>query len=93
MRQNCNPRGRSSTSFRIDAPVVVNPETLSNHALTGVNSPPHIRYGNMPTMHATSHEPTTMQYPSLILICSARSTKINGKPPSSAVRNDDSSSG
>ena len=43
MRQNCNPRGRASTSFRIVDPVVVRPETLSNQALTSENSPPHIR--------------------------------------------------
>ena len=43
MRQNCNPRGRASTSFRIVDPVVVRPETLSNHALTNENSPPQIR--------------------------------------------------
>ena len=43
MRQNCNPRGRASTSFRIVDPVVVRPETLSNQALTSENSPPQIR--------------------------------------------------
>ena len=41
MRQNCIPRGRASMSERTVAPVVVKPETLSNSALTGVNSPPH----------------------------------------------------
>ena len=42
-RQNCNPRGSASTSVSTDAPVVVNPETLSNHAFTRLNSPPQIR--------------------------------------------------
>ena len=42
-RQNCKPRGSASTSERIDAPVVVKPETLSNQALTSENSPPQIR--------------------------------------------------
>ena len=40
MRQNWRPRGSASMSLRMDAPVVVNPETLSKRALTGVNSPP-----------------------------------------------------
>ena len=40
---NCNPRGSASTSVSTDAPVVVNPETLSNHAFTRLNSPPQIR--------------------------------------------------
>ena len=43
MRQNCKPRGSSSTSFRMEAPVVVKPDTLSNQAFTSENSPPHIR--------------------------------------------------
>jgi len=42
-RQNCNPRGSASTSFRIVDPVVVKPETLSNQAFTRLNSPPQIR--------------------------------------------------
>ncbi len=40
IRQNWRPYGSASMSFRIDAPVVVNPETLSKVALTRVNSPP-----------------------------------------------------
>ena len=40
MRQNCNPRGSASTSFKMEAPVVVKPETLSKMALIGVNSRP-----------------------------------------------------
>ena len=43
MRQNCMPRGRTSMSVSTVAPVVVKPETLSNSALTRLNSPPHIR--------------------------------------------------
>ena len=42
-RQNCNPRGRASTSVSTEAPVVVKPETLSNQAFTRLNSPPQIR--------------------------------------------------
>lgn len=38
--QNFNPLGRASTSFKMDAPVVVNPETLSNRAFIGENSFP-----------------------------------------------------
>ena len=93
MRQNCSPCGRSSTSLRIDAPVVVNPETLSNHAFIIENSPPHIRYGKVPTMLDTIHAPTTMQYPSLLVMWSLRGTKIMGKHPISSVSSDDIRSG
>ena len=47
----------------------------------------------MLTMQATSHDPTTMQYPSLLLICSGLSTKMSGKLPSRIVSRADSSSG
>ena len=40
MRQNCSPRGSASISFRMEAPVVVKPETLSKKAFTRVNSRP-----------------------------------------------------
>ena len=40
MRQNWMPRGSASTFLRMEAPVVVNPDTLSKRALIGVNSPP-----------------------------------------------------
>ncbi len=43
MRQKWSPRGRASTLSRIEAPVVVNPDTLSNQAFMGENSPPHIK--------------------------------------------------
>ena len=43
IRQNINPFGRASTSCKIDEPVVVNPDTLSNQALIKLNSPPQIR--------------------------------------------------
>ena len=39
-RQNRRLRGRTSTSSRMVAPVVVKPETLSNQAFTTVNGPP-----------------------------------------------------
>ena len=34
LRQNSTPRGSDSTSLRIDAPVVVKPDTISNSAST-----------------------------------------------------------
>ena len=40
MRQNCMPSGKASMSLRMEAPVVVKPDTLSKKALTTVNSPP-----------------------------------------------------
>jgi ornithine cyclodeaminase/alanine dehydrogenase-like protein (mu-crystallin family) len=72
---------------------VVNPETLSNQAFTNENSPPQIKYGNIPTTHDNTHEPTTIIKPSLVEIEEVLGTKINGKHPSNTVRNDESSSG
>ena len=43
IRQNCNPRGSPSMSLTMEAPVVVNPDTLSNRAFMGVKSRPYIR--------------------------------------------------
>ena len=40
MRHSYKPRGSDSMSFKMEAPVVVKPDTLSNNALTGVNSLP-----------------------------------------------------
>ena len=64
MRQNWRPRGRPSTLFRMDAPVVVNPDTLSNRALTSVNSCPKKKKGSIPKMQANVQAPTTMLFPS-----------------------------
>ena len=41
-RQNSMPLGRLSISESMEAPVVVNPDTLSKKAFTGVNCPPYI---------------------------------------------------
>ena len=43
IRQNCNPRGSASTFCKIEDPVVVKPETVSNQAFITLNSPPQIR--------------------------------------------------
>jgi hypothetical protein len=80
-------------SFRIVAPVAVKPETLSNHALISENSPPQIRYGNIPTTLARTHEPTTIEKPSLFEIDVARGTKSIGNAPRVKVSSADSSSG
>ena len=42
-RQNSRLLGRLSMFSRIVAPVVVNPDTLSNHAFMTENGPPHSR--------------------------------------------------
>ena len=44
-RQNKSPGERDSTSERTEAPVVVNPETLSNQALVNEKGPPHSAHG------------------------------------------------
>ena len=64
MRQSCSPRGRASMSFRMEAPVVVNPDTLSNSAFSRVNSRPYNRKGSMPNRQAKIQATTTMQLPS-----------------------------
>ena len=40
IRQNWSPRGSASMSVRMEAPVVVKPETLSKSAFTRLKSPP-----------------------------------------------------
>ena len=60
IRQKRSPGGSPSMSFKIEAPVVVKPDTLSKRAFMKVNSPPYIRYGIMPKKQAKSHEPTTI---------------------------------
>ena len=40
VRQNRRPWGSDSMSVRMDAPVVVKPDTLSKRALTKLKSPP-----------------------------------------------------
>ena len=40
IRHSCRPFGKAYMSFKIEAPVVVKPDTLSKMALMGVNSPP-----------------------------------------------------
>ena len=64
MRQSCRPRGRASMSFKMEAPVVVKPDTLSNRAFTSVNSCPYKRKGSMPNRQAKIQATTTMQLPS-----------------------------
>ena len=61
--------------------MAVKPDTLSNQAFTRENSPPQIRYGNIPTTLASTHEPTTIAKPSLFVIDDARCTKSIGEAP------------
>ena len=79
MRQSCNPRGKASISLRIEAPVVVKPDTLSNTALIKVNSRPYIRKGSIPNPQAKSQASTTMQFPSRkVSGARPRRTKMSG---------------
>jgi len=82
--QKSRPFGSASMSDKMDDPVVVNPETLSNHEFVMVNSPPHNTYGTIPKRHANSQLDTRMTNPSLLAISFAGGTKINGKAPNSA---------
>ena len=79
MRQSSNPRGRPSILFRIEAPVVVKPDTLSNKAFSRENSRPYKRKGSIPHKHAHNQATTTMQFPSRKLSgCRPLRTKMSG---------------
>ena len=67
-RQKSNPFGNASIFVRIVEPVVVYPETLSYHAFTRENSPPHKTYGNIPNRHESNHENITIVNPSFMLM-------------------------
>ena len=69
----------------MDAPVVVNPDTLSNHAFTIVKGPPHKAYGSMPKMKERSQDRKMMRYPSLRLISGALLTNMKGNIPTVKV--------
>ena len=73
-------------SSSIVAPVVVKPETLSNHAFMTVNwSPPQRTKGREPKMKESSQERTIITYPSRKVMAVALRTKMNGKAPADAV--------
>ena len=84
-RQKRRLFGRASTLVRIVAPVVVYPDTLSNHALIRVNSPPQSTYGIVPKMKERTHERTMVRKPSFSERASVFFTKMNGKAPTRRV--------
>jgi hypothetical protein len=71
--------------LRIVEPVVVYPETLSNHALISVNSPPQRTYGSIPKIKESSHDSTMVRKPSLRERVWDFLMKIKGKPPTISV--------
>gem|GEM_PF-2824010 len=79
--QNSRLSGRASMSSRIEAPVVVKPETLSNQAFTIVKGPPQRAYGSIPNMNDRSHDRTMIIYPSRREISGDLRTNMNGKIP------------
>ena len=81
MRQNCSPLGKLSMSLRMEAPVVVNPETLSKKALITVNSPPNIMKGMAPKKQAPIQQPVTMRNPSSIPMFSCGWVMMMAKKP------------
>ena len=60
-RQKRRLLGRASTLSRMDEPVVVKPETLSNQAFMTVNGPPHRAYGSIPKIKESNHERTMIR--------------------------------
>ena len=73
--------GSASISVRMVEPVVVYPDTLSNHELMTVNSPPYIIYGSEPNTKEKSQERTMVRKLSFMLKVNLPLTKISGKTP------------
>jgi len=73
---------------RIEEPVVVKPDTLSNHALVKVNSPPHRIYGSAPNKQERSQLNITMINPSLFVIYVVEGMNIKKNIPKRAVTNE-----
>ena len=55
-------------SFKMDAPVVVNPEIVSKNASVKSGIAPLIRKGSVPKIEIIIHEKVTIIYPSLFPI-------------------------
>ena len=64
--QNKIQRGRASTSLKMLAPVVVNPETVSNRASTGFVMDPLNRKGREPITLSTIQLRETETNPSFV---------------------------
>ena len=64
LRQNSTPLGSDSTSDRIDAPVVVNPEAISNSASTYDGMAPEMTSGSAPNALMNTHASATVTMPS-----------------------------
>ena len=64
LRQNRMPLGRSATAGRMDAPVVVKPETVSNSASTGFGMQPVSTKGTAPTTLMSSQHSAVVTKPS-----------------------------
>ena len=60
-------KGSISTFFRIEDPVVENPEVDSKNASINEGIVPLIRYGSVPKSEKTTHEIVTARNPSLLL--------------------------
>ena len=65
LRQKSIPRFRLSTSVNIEAPVVVNPLTVSKNASTTDGIAPLITNGSEPTAESIIHVAATIINPSL----------------------------
>ena len=59
VRQKRMPWGRHSTSLSIEAPVVVNPDIVSNIASVTLSMYPPMRNGSMPNIVNTTHADVT----------------------------------
>lgn len=72
----------------MDDPVVVYPETLSNHAFVNVNSPPHRTKGRVPIKHDKIQLYTTIASASLfeILPTAPGTNRIGNIPKRVAIK-------
>ena len=85
LRQNRPERDRLSMSFRIEAPVVVKPETVSKNASMKRGISPLITKGSEPSSDIASHDRPTQAKPSRAYISRELGRKSSSVPPQSAV--------
>ena len=82
LRQNSMERDMASTLLRIDAPVVVKPETVSKKASTKFGISPLMTKGSAPSADTLSQASAVTKKPSLAKITwfSVRNTPHNSSP-------------
>ena len=82
LRQNNRPWPSASTSVRIDAPVVVKPETVSKNASINDGILPLMTNGNAPNSDIPIHDRATIASPSRVyrFLLSLRQKRLSAAP-------------